>query len=110
MNQFNKDLEIENQQLRQENTLLKERLKIVQERLLELEAEHSQAMMGTTQRILVDQVSQRVEGEMKGRTENNRSVIFVGDSSLIGKFVDVTITEAYSNSLRGELLANSPIL
>ena len=88
----------------------KERLKIVQERLLELEAEHSQAMMGTTQRILVDQVSQRVEGEMKGRTENNRSVIFVGDSSLIGKFVDVTITEAYSNSLRGELLTNSPIL
>ena len=88
----------------------KERLKRVQERLLELEAAHSQAMLGTTQRILVERISQRVDGEMKGRTENNRSVIFVGDSSLMGKFVDVTITEAYSNSLRGEMIANSPIL
>ena len=88
----------------------KDRLKQVQERLLELEAQHSQAMLGTTQRILVEQISQRVDGEMKGRTENNRSVIFVGDTSLMGKFVDVTITEAYSNSLRGEMVANSPIL
>ena len=67
-------------------------------------------MVGTTQRILVEQISQRVDGEMKGRTENNRSVIFVGDTSLMGKFVDVTITEAYSNSLRGEMIVNSPIL
>ncbi len=88
----------------------KERLKRVQERLLELEAKHSQAMLGTTQRILVEQISQRVDGEMKGRTENNRSVIFVGDTCLMGKFVDVTITEAYSNSLRGKMIANSPIL
>lgn len=87
----------------------KERLKIVQERLLELESDHSQAMLGTTQRILVDQVAERVAGEIKGRTENNRTVVFAGDHSLIGKFVDVIITEAYSNSLRGELLADSVI-
>jgi tRNA-2-methylthio-N6-dimethylallyladenosine synthase len=87
----------------------KNRLKIVQARLLELEADHSQAMLGTTQRILVDQVAQRVAGEIKGRTENNRSVVFAGEQSLIGKFVDVIITEAYSNSLRGELLADSII-
>jgi tRNA-2-methylthio-N6-dimethylallyladenosine synthase len=66
-------------------------------------------MLGTTQRILVDQVAQRVAGEIKGRTENNRSVVFAGEQSLIGKFVDVIITEAYSNSLRGELLADSII-
>ena len=88
----------------------KNRLKQVQERLLELEAEHSQAMLGTTQRILVETIGQRVAGEMKGRTENNRSVVFLGESSLIGKFVDVNITKAYSNSLRGELLADSVIL
>lgn len=87
----------------------KNRLKIVQERLLELEAGHSQAMLGSTQRILVDQVAERVAGEIKGRTENNRTVVFAGDKSLIGKFVDVIITEAYSNSLRGELLADSVI-
>lgn len=87
----------------------KERLKIVQERLLELEAGHSQAMLGSTQRILVDQLAERVVGEIKGRTENNRTVVFAGEKSLIGKFVDVIITEAYSNSLRGELLADSVI-
>jgi tRNA-2-methylthio-N6-dimethylallyladenosine synthase len=88
----------------------KQRLKQVQQRLLEQEAQHSQAMLGTTQRILVERVAERVEGEMKGRTENNRSVVFTGAQSLMGKFVDVNITEAYSNSLRGELLADTIIL
>ncbi len=88
----------------------KDRLKQIQTRLLELEAGHSQAMLGTTQRILVESISDRVDGEMKGRTENNRSVIFTGDKALMGKFVDVNITEAYSNSLRGELLADTIIL
>jgi len=88
----------------------KDRLKLIQETLLEQEAAHSQAMLGSTQRILVERVAERVDGELKGRTENNRSVVFAGDQSLLGKFVDVNITEAYSNSLRGELLADSIIL
>ncbi|MDH5357980.1 MAG: tRNA (N6-isopentenyl adenosine(37)-C2)-methylthiotransferase MiaB [Gammaproteobacteria bacterium] len=87
----------------------KQRLKMVQDRLLELESAHSQKMLASTQRILVEKVAQRQDGEMVGRTENNRSVIFAGDESLLGKFVDVTISEAYSNSLRGELVANSVI-
>ncbi len=87
----------------------KQRLKTVQERLLELERSHSQAMLGSTQRILVERVGQRDDTEMVGRTENNRSVVFVGEQALMGKFVDVNITEAYSNSLRGELLADTII-
>ena len=88
----------------------KVRLKIVQDRLRELETEHSAKMLDTTQRLLVERVAQRHEGELAGRTENNRVVNFVGDKALIGKFVDVHITEAYTNSLRGELLADSVIL
>ncbi|OUR72473.1 tRNA (N6-isopentenyl adenosine(37)-C2)-methylthiotransferase MiaB [Methylophaga sp. 41_12_T18] len=87
----------------------KARLKQVQERLLELEAKHSKAMLGSTQRILVEKKADRSEGEVIGKSENNRSVVFAGDESLIGKFVDVNITEAYSNSLRGEMLADSRI-
>lgn len=87
----------------------KQRLKTVQERLLELEASHSQAMLASTQRVLVERIGERQPDEMVGRTENNRTVMFVGDKSLLGKFVDVVITEAYSNSLRGELLADSVI-
>ena len=42
--------------------------------------------------------------EIAGRTENNRVVNFKGDASLIGQFVDVRITRAMPNSLRGELV------
>ena len=87
----------------------KERLKIVQDVLRELENKHSADMLGTTQRLLVERAAQRYEGELAGRTENNRVVNFVGDTSLIGQFVDVRITEAYTNSLRGELLAEPAI-
>ena len=66
-------------------------------------------MLGTTQRLLVERAAQRYEGELAGRTENNRVVNFVGDASLIGQFVDVHITEAYTNSLRGELLIEPAI-
>ena len=88
----------------------KERLKIVQDRLRELESQYSQKMLDSTQRVLVERVAQRQDGELAGRTENNRVVNFVGDKALIGKFVDVYIIEAYSNSLRGQLLADSVIL
>jgi|TARA_B110000908_G_scaffold69916_1_gene84317 tRNA-2-methylthio-N6-dimethylallyladenosine synthase len=88
----------------------KERLKIVQDRLRELESQYSQKMLDSTQRVLVERVAQRQDGELAARTENNRVVNFVGDKALIGKFVDVYIIEAYSNSLRGKLLADSVIL
>jgi tRNA-2-methylthio-N6-dimethylallyladenosine synthase len=88
----------------------KQRLQTVQTRLLQLERKHSEAMLNSTQRVLVERIGERDEGEMVGRTENNRTVMFAGDKALLGKFVDVNITEAYSNSLRGELLADSVIL
>jgi len=88
----------------------KERLKIVQDRLRELESQYSEKMLDTTQRVLVERAAKRQEGELAARTENNRVVNFVGDKTLIGKFVDVYIIEAYSNSLRGKLLADSVIL
>jgi tRNA-2-methylthio-N6-dimethylallyladenosine synthase len=70
----------------------------------------SEGMVGSTQRILVERPSSRNETEMAGRTENNRVVNFPADESLIGKFVDVTITEARPNSLRGEFVAiNDPL-
>jgi tRNA-2-methylthio-N6-dimethylallyladenosine synthase len=88
----------------------KKRLQILQDRLRELETKFSQEMVGSTQRILVERESQKGDGDIAGRTENNRVVNFPGDTALIGKFVDVVITEAYANSLRGELLADSPVL
>jgi len=88
----------------------KTRLKLVQDRLREFENQHSDKMVGSIQRLLVERLGQRYEGDLAGRTENNRVVNFTGDAALIGRFVDVKITEAYTNSLRGELLADSVVL
>ena len=65
----------------------------------------SRQMVGTVQRVLVDRPSRKNPNELAGRTENNRVVNFAGPASLIGHFVDLRITEAFPNSLRGELVA-----
>lgn len=63
----------------------------------------SEAMVGTTQRILVEGPSRRNPEELTGKTENMRSVNFPAPRRLIGQFVDVVITEALTNSLRGRV-------
>jgi tRNA-2-methylthio-N6-dimethylallyladenosine synthase len=63
----------------------------------------SESMIDSTQRVLVQHVSSKNANELAGRTENNRIVYFAGDQKLIGQFVDVTIIEARSHSLRGTL-------
>ena len=83
----------------------KQRLSRLQKRITEMASEISRKMVGTTQRLLVFGLSKRDSSEVAGRTENNRIVNFSGDESLIGKFVDVKITEAYANSLRAELIS-----
>jgi tRNA-2-methylthio-N6-dimethylallyladenosine synthase len=85
--------------------LKKQRLAILQTRILQNAARISAAMVGSRQRILVTGVSRKDPGQLAGRTENNRVVNFTGAAALIGGFVDVTISEALPNSLRGELAA-----
>jgi tRNA-2-methylthio-N6-dimethylallyladenosine synthase len=63
----------------------------------------SRAMVGTQQRVLVERPSKRDPRQLAGRTANNRWVNFDGPVSLIGCFVDVVVTEAMPNSLRGRL-------
>ncbi|WP_158886005.1 tRNA (N6-isopentenyl adenosine(37)-C2)-methylthiotransferase MiaB [Rhodanobacter sp. L36] len=63
----------------------------------------STAMIGSVQRVLVEKPSTRDANELTGRTENMRFVNFPGHPRLIGQFVDVVITDAMANSLRGRL-------
>ena len=60
-------------------------------------------MVGTIQTILVEGLSKKDNKQLRGRTENNRVVNFKGSQDLIGQFIDVEITEALPNSLRGSL-------
>ena len=84
----------------------KQRLKLLQDKLLDQANRISRQMVGTTQRILVEGVSRKSDDEMQGRTENNRVVNFVGADSLVGQFVEVKITQALNNSLKGESVNN----
>ncbi|MCL4135270.1 UNVERIFIED_CONTAM: hypothetical protein GTU68_031478 [Idotea baltica] len=77
------------------------RLQRLQKRIIEMAVEISHNMVGTTQTVLVDRPARKDQNQISGRTENNRVVNFDGDHSLIGQFVDVKITEALPNSLRG---------
>ena len=80
----------------------KQRLNILQARINHLAKEISRSMVGKTERILVEGLSKKNANELRGKTENNRTVNFIGPTSLIGEFTDVLITEALPNSLRAE--------
>jgi tRNA-2-methylthio-N6-dimethylallyladenosine synthase len=60
-------------------------------------------MVGSVQRVLVERPAKKDARQLAGRTGNNRWVNFDGPPSLIGRFADLTITEALPNSLRGRL-------
>jgi tRNA-2-methylthio-N6-dimethylallyladenosine synthase len=79
-------------------------LQILQQRIREQAEDISVQMVGTRQKLLVTGVSKKDPRQLAGRTENNRVVNFTGDASLVGGFVDVDITQALPNSLRGELI------
>jgi tRNA-2-methylthio-N6-dimethylallyladenosine synthase len=84
----------------------KERLRILQERISQQAMAISCSMVGSTQRVLVERLSRKSQLQVTGRTENMRWVNFDGNASLIGKFVDVVITEALPNSLRARLASD----
>jgi len=82
----------------------KRRLAILQGRILSNAQAVSQAMVNTTEQVLVTGLSKKSPKELAGRTENNRVVNFIGDPKLIGQMIDVVITAALPNSLRGRLV------
>jgi tRNA-2-methylthio-N6-dimethylallyladenosine synthase len=83
----------------------KQRLARLQQRINAMAAEISAAMIGNIERVLVEKTSRKRDDQLSGRTENNRVVNFDAAPELIGKFVDVKITEALPNSLRGEVVS-----
>ncbi len=82
----------------------KQRLYVLQQRINNQAAQYSRAMLGTEQRVLVEVPSKKDLMELTGRTETNRIVNFVGTPDMIGKFVDIKITDVFTNSLRGDVV------
>lgn len=82
----------------------KQRLYLLQQRINNQAAQYSRAMLGTEQRVLVEGPSKKDIMELTGRTETNRIVNFQGTPDMIGKFVDIKITDVWTNSLRGDVV------
>jgi tRNA-2-methylthio-N6-dimethylallyladenosine synthase len=85
----------------------KQRLERFQQRINAMTAAISNSMINTVQTVLVEGPAKKNPLQMQGRTENNRVVNFIGHPRLAGQFVDVLITEALPNSLRGRMVDSS---
>ena len=82
----------------------KNRLTILQNRINEFAEQYRLDMVGKVENVLVEGISRKHNLECFGRTENNRVVNFRSDKKEIGKFKKIKITEALTNTLRGEAL------
>ena len=62
------------------------------------------AYVGKTVRVLVDGESDDPDFPLASRTEGNRLVRLKGDKSLIGRFIDVKVTDSNTWALYGEVV------
>lgn len=81
-----------------------QRLELLQARIRQLGDEFARNLVGSTRSVLVEKTARR-PGQLSGKTPCNRPLNFDGPESLIGQFVEVQVTEALTNSLRGRLVA-----
>ena len=83
------------------------RLAVLQAKITAHSRSISRNMIGTVQRVLVERPSRKNPHQLAGKTSNNRWVNFDGPPDRIGRFVDLLITEAMANSLRGRLVSSA---
>ena len=69
-----------------------------------------EALVGSTQRVLVEGASRKDANELMGRTACNRVVNFAGDARLVGQMTDLRITRSFAYTLRGEVLTRETAL
>lgn len=70
----------------------------------EIAAKRCALMVGSTQKVLVEEKCSNKEGVLCGRTSGNIIVEFAGDETLIGSFKNIKITKARNWILNGELI------
>ena len=82
----------------------KERLTKVQKFQREISLAKNRRRIGAIEEILVDGSSKLKNGQIMGRTRNNRIVNVTGSENVVGKLLPIRITGATANSLLGEVL------
>ena len=66
-----------------------------------ISAEINAALVGTETEVLVEGLSKRSDTEVVGRTTGDKSVIFPGDTSMVGELVRVRVTASHAHTLFG---------
>ena len=66
-------------------------------------SENNKKYIGTTQKILVDGTSKNNEQTLTGRTMTNKVVNFEGSKDLVGKIINIKITEEHKWYLKGNV-------
>lgn len=86
----------------------RQRLSRLQTRIKEMTAKITENMVGSVQKVLVEGPARKGEGQLAGRTENNRVVNFADDGSTsAGNIIDLKITQAFAYSLRADIVTAS---
>ena len=75
----------------------------IQERYERRVSQNNEKYIETTQKILVDGYSKNDKTTLTGRTDTNKVVNFEGKEELIGKMIDIKITEEHKWYLKGEI-------
>ena len=66
-------------------------------------SKNNEKFIGKVEKILVDGESKNNENMLTGRNDANKVIIFEGSKDLIGKMIDVKITEEHKWYLKGEV-------
>lgn len=81
-----------------------ERLAVLQELMLRQQLQFNQRTLGTVQSVLFDRPGRKA-GQLRGKSPYMQSVIIENAGDINHRLVDVQITGAYANSLKGEVIA-----
>ena len=82
----------------------KERLNFLKNTINKLSKNKSKLIVGGKEEILVESISSKYNNMVLGRTRNNKLISVPGNKNLIGKIIDVKITELSNRSLKGEII------
>lgn len=78
------------------------RLNYLNEVVKEVAKSQNKKLIGKTQQVLVEEYDPKRDN-LKGRSRTNKIVHFKGNKELIGKIINVNITDASASSLKGEI-------
>jgi tRNA-2-methylthio-N6-dimethylallyladenosine synthase len=81
------------------------RLIELQSRQADITLDKNLAEVGSIREVLVEGPSRASNGQMTGRTTQNRIVNFQAPLSSVGQILGVKIAFAYSHSLKGDIVA-----